>query len=104
MKLLESIIDASHRAVAGDASAGLPGRALLQPFQGCWCAGVKPRVARSSQPWADRFESLQDSSRVLNLQTTAVDIEGRRVKFGERSLSLLTSAATKFKQRILKCE
>ena len=87
MRLFELIVDANHRAVAGDASSGLhpvaplPSRALLQPFQGCWCAGARPRVARSSQPWADRFESLQDSSRDLNLQTEAATVEKRRLKW-----------------------
>src|SRR5208282_821332 len=27
----------------------------IQPFQGCHLSVFSPRVARSSQPWADRF-------------------------------------------------
>ena len=34
---------------------------LIQPFQGCCRSLRRPRVARSSQPCAERFESLQDS-------------------------------------------
>ena len=43
--------------------AGLSGvrDALIQPFQGYHCWWRLPRVARSSQPWAERFESLWDS-------------------------------------------
>ncbi len=35
----------------------------MQPFQGCGHSSGKPRVARTSQPWAGRSESLQDSFR-----------------------------------------
>jgi len=34
--------------------ASAPRRNLIQPFQGCGLGGQSPRVARSSQPWAER--------------------------------------------------
>src|ERR1041384_110108 len=42
--------------------ASFPRRALMQPLQGFSRLLRQPRVARSSQPWAERFESFQDSS------------------------------------------
>lgn len=43
-------------------------RRLMQPLQGCCRSLRRPRVARSSQPWAGRFESLQDSPRAARFK------------------------------------
>ena len=47
--------------------ASFPRGALMQPFQGSCRLLRQPRVARSAQPWAERFESLQDSLRALKI-------------------------------------
>jgi len=44
---------------------------LTQPLQGCGHSCHQPRVARSSQPWAEWSESLQDSFRALNILSFA---------------------------------
>ena len=38
----------------------------IQPFQGCDYSVLSPRVARSSQPWAERLQSFQDCASGLN--------------------------------------
>src|SRR5437899_9961470 len=54
---------------------------LMQPFQGCSCSSRLPRVARSSQPWAEGFESFQDSPRVILKNAKTQRREGAKKLF-----------------------
>src|SRR5208337_1354395 len=58
----------------------------IQPFQGCDYSVLSPRVARSSQPWAERLQSFQDCASGLNqcnpfriARLGAIDSTGLRV-------------------------
>ena len=56
-------------------------RRLMQPFQGSCRLLRRPRVARSSQPWAERFESLQDSPRPFWKTKRRKDAKAQRILF-----------------------
>jgi len=81
---------------------------LTQPLQGCRRSLLKPRVARASQPWAECFESLQDSPRCLGLRwqsaaATPLSDAARRDNFKKPSTANHANHAKNFPRSRISC-
>ena len=76
-------------------------RRWTQPLQGCSRLLPRPRVARPSQPWAECFESLQDSPQRFGLRwqsaaATPLSDIARSDKFEKPSTAKYTNHAKHF--------